>query len=541
MPILPQETHGYASSGHNMSAIGVALGRAVASLGGPGTAAALVVGGIVVGTLGGGLAAGATGSQQGSATGRLAVYPCPETGPALVMVQAGQKVLATGRTEDGAWLRIHVPLPGRSEGWVERSPLTVDGAVASLPVAECAPEPGAPLVALGPTESFTAVAANPPSAPPSTAPTATPTSAPSATPNARPSLTALTASTGKISYDTGAYCRTAVKKVTFRIQAEDGTGLDRVTLFWRKPGATGYAQATMTRTAGTAKSGTWQATLDTTSDGITKAGKLAYYAVATDTAGETRRLPSGGSDSITVAVCVNEGPTITAVKSSSGSSLSWDPLGAPGNCQTATDITAAVKDGDGVKSVTLFYRRPGSTSWSSKPMDNQTLAGKWYANLDTLGDKITIPNPPTGSLKWYIKAVDDTNKASQTSTKSITIKRCDTEAQFDNVFPTSEVYPCTAAARIPIGTYADDRDQPEYGLRVVFHWKLTNPTGAVSISGTVTAKRNGNFNNYVGTTATFNGNTFSKGSQLTLYAVTTDKYGGKTRSPTDGPYPMACR
>ena len=508
-----------------MSAIGAALARAIGSLGGPGTVAALVAGGIVVGALGGGIAAGAGGSQQGSATGQLAVYPCPDIGPELVMIQAGQKVLVTGRTEDSAWLRIHVPLPGRSEGWVETSPLTVDGSVAGLPVAGCQPELAVLAPSLGPAESFTAVADNPPAAEPTAVPTATPSAGPTATPNAKPSLTALKASTQKISYDTGSYCKTAVKKVTFTVKAGDSSGLDRVTLFWRKPGAGTYAQVAMTRTAGTAKSGTWQVTLDTTANGITKAGKLAFYAVATDTAGATRRLPSGGSDSITVAVCANTGPAITAVKSSSGSSLSWNPLGASGNCQTATNLTAAVKDPDGVKSVTLFYRRPGSSNWSSKPMNDKTVAGKWYANLDTLGDKITIPNPPTGSLKWYIKAVDDKGKASQTSTRSITIKRCDTEAQFGQ----TSSYPATMCSSQPTSFYGSAKDPDGInGSSAVFVYTYLRNDGTYK---TAKKQMTGGLDGWWYYQVSLQpGAAWSiLRDTMTFYIQTTDKYGGVSK------------
>ena len=256
--------------------------------------------------------------------------------------------------------------------------------------------PHSPLTAIGnfpPTEA-PSEAAPPTIPPPPPSPTPTP-AGPTPTPNAKPSITALTVSTGKVSYDTASYCPTAVKKVTFTVKASDASGLDAVTLFWREPGAASYAQSAMTRTAGTAKSGTWQVTLDTTANGITKAGNLAYYAVARDTAGATRRIPTSGANAITVAVCVNTGPTITSASSSAGSTLYWDPLGVP-ECQTATNITAAVKDIDGVKSVTLFYRRPGSSGYSSKAMDNGTVPGKWYANLDTLGDKISITSPADG-------------------------------------------------------------------------------------------------------------------------------------------------
>ena len=524
-----------------MSAFGAAIAKGLAGLGGPGAAAAIVAGGILVGALGGGFAATqGSGQQPASATGKLAVYACPDSGAPLVMIQGGQKLLVTGRTADSAWLRIHFPEPGRPEAWVQASPLKVDGTVASLPVAECSPELAVAPPSIGPAMSLTAVANNPPTDAPSSSPepTPSPSASASAAPNTRPTLASLTTSTNKISYDTGDYCPNAVKRVTFRVKAGDAAGVASVALFWREPGAGGYAKASMTRISGNAKSGTWQVTLDTTANGITRAGKLAFYAVATDGQGSTRRIPSSGADTINVAVCVNTGPAITAVSPSSGTTIFWDPLFA-GGCQTARNITATVKDGDGVKSVTLFYRKPGSSTWLSKPMDNQTIPGKWFANLDTLGDKISITDPPTDNLRWYIRAVDSTGKASQLAARTLLVKRCDSEAVFDGVFPTSQTYPCSTAATISIATYANDEDQPSDGLKVVFHWSLENTrTGAGPITGKMTANvQKGNY--YRGTTRAFDGNTYYSG-RLTAYVVTTDRYGGTTTSPVDGPYGFSC-
>ena len=395
-----------ASRSRGVSAIGAVFSRALGAIGGPGTLA-IVAGGLLMGAVGGGLVAGGGSSQPASATGSLAVYPCPGTGAPLTMIQAGQKLLATGRTEDASWLRIHFPEPGRTEAWVEAGPLEVQGSIAGLPVAECAPEAAAAPPSLGPAPTLTAVGDNPPSAPPTTEPT------PTDAPDKAPSLTALTVSTGKISYDTGDYCPNAVKQAVFTVKATDDVGIEKVTLYWREPGAGSFAQSAMTRTAGNATKGTWSVTLGTAADGITKAGKLSFYAVGMDSSGATKRIPVKGSDSITVAVCVNEGPTISGASSSSGSTLFWDPLGVA-SCQTATNLTATIKDSDGVKTATLFFKRPGDASWSTKPMDPNVIRGKWYANLDTLGDKIYIPNPPTGTLRWYIKAVDEKDKASQT-------------------------------------------------------------------------------------------------------------------------------
>ncbi len=517
-----------------MSAFGAAAGRAVSALGGPQIAAVLVAAGLLAGALtGGAIAGGAVKGGTDGSSGVLSIYPCPNSGPALMTVPAGQRFLVTGRTEDGTWARIHYPLPGRTEAWVQVSPLTFDASLSTVPVATCEPVAAAAAPSFAPAATLTATQNNSPSPSPTPVPTPTPT--PSPTPNASPSLTKLTVSTSKISYDQGSYCPRAVKQVTFKVKGGDDAGLADVTLFWRAPGSGSYTGSPMSLTAGTARDGTWQLTLDTMTNGIKSAGKLAFYAVGTNSAGATRRLPTSGADTITVAVCANSGPTIKSAASSSGSSLYWDPLGV-GGCHTTTSISAQITDVDGVKSATLFYRLPGSASWSSKPMT--AASGKWSAGLDTTKDKITIPSPPTDSLRWYIKAVDGKSVSSKTKTASITIRRCDSEAAFDGVFPISSTYPCTTAT-ITIGTYANDADQPADGLKVVFYWTLENTrTNPPPISGHMTASA-GSGNYYTGTTASFDGQTFYYG-RLTVYAVTTDRYGGTTKS-SSFPATMACR
>ena len=168
----------------------------------------------------------------------------------------------------------------------------------SLPVAECLPELAVAPPSVEPAQSFTVAANNPPSAPAAEVPTATPapTQTPVPTPtavaNRKPTLSSLTVSTRKISYDTDDYCPNAETRVTFRVKAGDDDGVTGVTLFWREPGAGSFARAAMSRTRGLARaSGTWQVTLDTTANGITKAGKLAYYAVATDADGRDAAHP----------------------------------------------------------------------------------------------------------------------------------------------------------------------------------------------------------------------------------------------------------
>ena len=120
-------------------------------------------------------------------------------------------------------------------------------------------------------------------------------------------------------------------------------------------------------------------------------------------------------------------------------------------------------------------------------MNNQTLPGKWYANLDTLGDKITITDPPTDTLRWYIRAVDDKGKASQIATRDHHDPRCDTEAQFERVLHGVQN---RAPGRRPcrFATYVGTtRTSPTAALKVMFHWRITTPVGVPAkkpISGT---------------------------------------------------------
>jgi hypothetical protein len=114
---------------------GAALAKGVASLGGTGVTTAVVTGGLVVGIAG---AVGTGLATPGSSTDELPILACPGEGPELARVAAGQEMLVTARTQDGTWLRIHFPEPGRTEAWVEAAALRVDGDLSTLPVADCA-------------------------------------------------------------------------------------------------------------------------------------------------------------------------------------------------------------------------------------------------------------------------------------------------------------------------------------------------------------------------------------------------------------------
>jgi uncharacterized protein YraI len=173
-----------------MSAVGAAFGRAVGALGGPQLAAILVVGGLLAGALTGGLIVGGLSPDvSGTSTGQLSIYACPGVGPALQTVPAGQRFLVTGRLQDGTWARIHYPQPGRTEAWVQVSPLTFKASLDSVPVATCAPVVAIAAPSFGPGSTLTAIQDNSPSPSPTPVPTATPTPTPRPTPKPTPKPT----------------------------------------------------------------------------------------------------------------------------------------------------------------------------------------------------------------------------------------------------------------------------------------------------------------------------------------------------------------
>src|SRR4029079_9612471 len=172
--------------GDQVSAFGAGIGRAVASLGGPQVAAIVVAGGLVAGAIGGGIFGGGSGTNATSPAS-LAIYPCPDSGPALASVGSGQKFLFTGKSDDASWVRIYYPLPGRTEAWVTSGPLKVDGSLNDVPVVPCSPVEAGPGAPGGPGASLTAIENNSPSpAAPS------PSAGPTASPDGGPTLARLT-------------------------------------------------------------------------------------------------------------------------------------------------------------------------------------------------------------------------------------------------------------------------------------------------------------------------------------------------------------
>ncbi len=169
-----------------MSAAGAWLARLVSAVGGAPATGALLIGGLLVGIAGGFLLGGGLpASPEPSLAGTLAIYPCPNSGPAILQAPSGQRMLVTGRSADDEWLRIQYPAPARSEAWVRTSQIALSGSMEDLPVVECGAETA---VSPGPSvlASLTAIGSFVPTPPPTPTPEPTPEPTPTPAPTPKP-------------------------------------------------------------------------------------------------------------------------------------------------------------------------------------------------------------------------------------------------------------------------------------------------------------------------------------------------------------------
>lgn len=489
-----------------MSAFAAALAKLTGSLGGPLVTTGLVVGGLVVGGLVGGLAAaGGPGGAPASSAARLAVYPCPGTGPALAEVGSGQQFLVTGRTPAGDWYRIHFPAPGRTEAWIEAARVRLVDAGASLPEAACAPQVAA-LVPPNEAPSLTAIENNSPTPPP--------------VPNAEPALAKLAATPGEIAGGPKRYCAKTPRTVTVSVVVTDPDPLASVVLFYQEPGALGYAQKPMTQSAGT---DSWQAVLDADADGIGGSGKLRYYVSATDAHAEplTGRLPAEGAKTITVEACANEGPELASFKASPGKV--YTNLGACRTSAETTTISVTASDVDDVTGVTLYYKLPGDGSYRDKAMTGS--GERWSTKVTPVDERKNAD----GKASWYVVARDKPGKTTKSSARTFTVDRCNYKATivFDD-FSGSSMCPGRPTS---FYAHAADRDGLD-GTSATFVYTYRRTDGT---SKTVRKRMSGDLDDpywYYQTSIT-PGNDWATSAvaviSMTFFIETTDRYGGTSR------------
>lgn len=516
---------------------GLFAGQSLAVLG-AGLLAGAMAGGVLVAS--GAVSPGAAPREANGGGGPgLELVPCPDTGPVIGVIPRNQQVLVTAKSADGGWLQLYWPAPGIERAWTKTGPLKLDGDTASLPIAGCvaAPTP-TPAPTAAPTPTIAATPTAEPTPTPSPTPTAAPTASPTPTakptpsptpkPNVAPKASGLRASRAAISYDRGAYCVSAPRSTTISIAATDPDGIASVTLFFRRPGSTTFVQKPMVLSKGR-----YAATLDTTADKLSRAGDVRYYVVVRDANATptSTRSPAKGALSLAVKVCVNTGPTITAL-SASPTSIVANPLNVACRGSTVAQFQAQATDVDGVKNIQLFFRKPGAGAFESRSF--AANGSIWTTSINTIpsGDNVAAE----GTIAWYVVATDAKGVATKSAVDAITVTRCDAPATFDFGSVTPRVYNGSACSpnSLAVQIYVDDADagSPSSDLQVGLTWSAQNGRGPASgaYSGQVSA-------------AFLKGNLFAAsiptlgwvlpGSwTLTYYATSTDPHGGTSQSFT---------
>ena len=243
----------------------------------------------------------------------LALIGCPDGGSVVAVAQPGEQMLVTARNADGSWLRVYVPAPVARDGWVPATSVELLADGSGLPVAGCSEvaaatgTPPIPTATLPPATPEPSVAATTATAAPTekatAKPTPVPTPTPTPTPNVGPKFTAQPLAVVR-TIDTnpiGSTTCTRPASTSIRAGVADPDGVSSVELWVRKPGASAYARIGRDFV----KSGTtsWRAAISTKTDGLPTAGKLNFYAVASDAKGVKTKSKVG---SLTITRCDSE-------------------------------------------------------------------------------------------------------------------------------------------------------------------------------------------------------------------------------------------
>jgi len=354
----------------------------------------------------------------------LALVDCPGSGSVVAAAQPGDQMLVTGRSADGAWLRVYVPGPA-SDGWVQASTLDLLADGSALPVAGCVESAVVPPTAVPATLAPTAIAPPPaiptatakPTARPTATPAPTPTPTPSPTPNPGPRFTTQPYSdvatmntnplgTGNCAYALGTGLTT---------KATDADGVTAIQLWVRKPGATSYKRFSHDFTNNGA---TWNNFINAKDDGVTTAGTLYWYALAVDgTGAKTKSLVR----TIKIVRCDTEASIV------GGINLPPYQYG-PGyvlhyrHCDGVDSVSVpwrfSLADGDGLTQARLTYTvrsASGVTLTSGSPLLSH-VGSYWTASSGTF-DAYAYN---VVSVTWHVATTDrfggKTTGATQTDT-----------------------------------------------------------------------------------------------------------------------------
>lgn len=117
-------------------------------------------------------------------------------------------------------------------------------------------------------------------------------------------------------------------------------------------------------------------------------------------------------------------PALTGLKAAPATLSTGDVAYCPQDPRVAS-LSVTANDPDGIAKVVLYYRPPGASSYSSKPMSGPSTGGTWTASLSTAADGIKAG----GTLAYYVAATDGaatpaTTRLPRTGTQAVKIKVC---------------------------------------------------------------------------------------------------------------------
>ena len=283
----------------------------------------------IAGALMGAIAAGAflVVSAAALPSTAAALYGCPDAGAPVIEITDGERVLVTGRTDDGQWYEVYYGAPAQERLWAPADAFELDGTAEELPLAECA---GGASHEEAPRQTLTAIAsldptASPTSAEPSatasptppgptptptgTIPPATATPTPAPTPSPTPVPDTSPPAIGQLATDSDVFfhpdpsgCDTDVR---ITVQVSDPSGVQSVLLWYFPPGGNEYLAQAMAKVGGT--SSTYATTLVAQSSWEQPVAFLdvPYYVAASDSVGNAGRHPPAGSEAIVrLAFCL---------------------------------------------------------------------------------------------------------------------------------------------------------------------------------------------------------------------------------------------
>ena len=274
----------------------------------------------------------------------------------------------------------------------------------------------------------------PPTATPTPTASATATATPAPSDTQPPAITGITEAANPINK------RGCPAPTTVAVQASvtDPSGLASVRLYFMSPGSASWSFVPMDNPAGN----TWGGAVGPFAD----SGVLTYFIRAIDLVGNR-----SFSDQLTVAVndCSVATPTPTSTPAAdtdppivANMQVSSNPINCAGCPEpTTATIQATITDPSDLASVRLYFRSPGSTSWSFAHMDN-TAGNAWSGVIG--------PVVRSGDLTYFIRAIDLAGNRGFSDQLTVAVNDCSVEP------PTAT----PTATSTPSNTPAGDTEPP---------------------------------------------------------------------------------